>query len=462
MAPHVSAEENPQALDPADVFFQAWLTIRDAEKLEKEEQYGDAWRKYKQAAKYYDVLSKYHKNWKPHLVTRRIESTGVSIKGIEPKAAAEIAGNQNKTKDLVEGGNPSTDPNDKASGDAIIPKQNPAPRATIPRIALNPADQKVARRLQILEQENQRLRDSLTKARSQPSQSTNKAEEQRLVDQIAKRDRELTTLRNILARAPLQKDMDQLTRQNRTIKAEIEITARALKESQKQLSEAHKAAKKYQEDAELAKRRAEAIKKDMEAQKKIDNRVVRELRKELNTVTKMLESTRTELGAANTKIARMQRTLEESEATINELTKERDDLRTERDTLANVLKQNDSQGIQKLITENMRLGRELKESTDRLEFLKHDNNATKDELVEAKRDLAVAKNRIMRYQQDQSNHGIRIKALEQQLRDAEADLLTARSKSKDSNDTENKSEETEILRSTVKRLMAIQERKITS
>ena len=458
----VDTAENPQALDPADVFFQAWLTIRDAEKLEKEKEYGDAWRKYQQAAKYYDTLSRFHNNWKPHLVERRIKSTTASIKEIEPKAAAQIAGEQNKTKDLVEGGTTSPDAGGSGSGDAIIPTPRKNPSATIPRIARNPADQKVARRLQVLERENQRLKNELAKSRRNPSRSSNRAEEKRLVDQISKRDAELTTLKNILARAPLQRDMDQLTRQNRTIKAEIEITARALKESQKQLSDAHKEAAKYKENAELAKRRAEEIKKDMEAQKKIDNRVVRELRKELDTVTKMLEFTRNELGAANNKIARMQKTLEESEATIDELTKERDELRTERNTLASVLRANDSEGVQKLIAENMRLGRELKETQDRMEFLEKSNNATKDELIAARNDLAVAKNRILRYQQEQSSQNQRIKSMKQQLKDAELDLAAARSESGDSPDTQTKSEETEILRSTVKRLMAIQERQRTA
>ncbi|BDS05213.1 hypothetical protein NT6N_02530 [Oceaniferula spumae] len=464
LAPQASAQQDPRALDPADVFFQAWLTIRDAEKLEKEEKYGDAWRKYRQAAKYYDVLSRFHKGWKPHLVEGRIKTTNESIKGIEPKAAAELAGKQAKTKDLVEGGPQKPDAGDATgSGDQRMPTPT-TPRITpAPSIAQNSATSELQRRLNILEMDNKRLREELTKSRSMPAGSGgSKAEQQRLIDQIARRDRELTTLRNILARAPLQKDMDQLARQNRTIKAEIGITARALKESQRQLAEAKKTALKHKEDAELTQRRVEELQKDMDAQKKIDNRVVRELRKELTTVTGMLESTRRELGAANAKVARMERSLKESQATIQELTTERDALRTERDTLSNILKKSDSAGVQKLIAENMRLGKELKESLDRLEFLNRSNNATKDELIEAKRDLAIAKTRIMQYQQEQSDHTRRIKTLEKQLSDAEADLLASKSKTGGSAESAAKSEEVEILKATVKRLIASQERRRTA
>ncbi|MBK1830884.1 tetratricopeptide repeat protein [Verrucomicrobiaceae bacterium R5-34] len=449
----LSAQQDPRALAPADVFFQAWLTIRDAEKLETENKHSDAWRKYRQAAKYYDILSRYHSKWKPHLVEERVKTTRESIKEIEPKAAAELAGKQAKTKDLVEGG-PQVPQGGQAqplaSGHAIQPS-----------IARNSGDQEIQRRLKILEVDNKRLRDTLSRARSTGS-GGGKAEEQRLIDQIARRDRELTTLRNILARAPLQKDMDQLAHQNRTIKAEINITARALKESQKKLKATQKMAEKYKEDALLSQSRAEEIQKNMEAQKKIDNRVVRELRKELTTVTEMLNNTRRELGAANATIARMERSLTQSQATIDELTRERNELRTERDTLANILKQNDSEGVQKLIAENMRLGKELKESMDRLEYLKKENNATKDELVEAKRDLAIAKTRIMKYQHEQSDHSRRIKTLERQLRDAEADLLASRGKNPGSRNNSAKAEEIEILKATVKRLIASQERRRTA
>ena len=463
LAPQASAQEDPRALDPADIFFQAWLTIRDAEKLEQEKKYSDAWQKYRQASKYYDVISRYHKHWKPHLVEGRIKSTNDSIKGIEPKAAAEIAGKQAKTKDLVEGG-ARPDPNGTGSGNDRTPSITPTPTAPIasPRIARNPADQAVQRRLQIIETDNKRLRQELTKARSTGSGQGSTAEQKRLIEQIAKRDREINTLRNILARAPLQKDMDALTLQNRRVKVEIDITARALKESQKKHSQALKEVQKHKENAELAQRRAEEIQKNMDAQKKIDNHVVRELRKELASVTKMLDTTRRELGIANATVARMQRTLDESQATIAELTKERNDLRTERDALQNILKQNNSTGVQKLIAENMRLGKELKESATRLEFLKRDNDTTKDQLLEAKRDLAVAKTRIISYQQKSYSNDLRIKTLEGQLRDAEADLVTAEAKNGIAPAAEVNSEEAEMLRTTVKRLIATQERQRTA
>jgi tetratricopeptide (TPR) repeat protein len=239
---------------------------------------------------------------------------------------------------------------------------------------------------------------------------------------------------------------------------ELDITAISLKGTMEKLAKTQKEARKFQEEAKLAQRRAKQIQKTMDTQKASDNRVVRQLREELKNVTKILETTRRELGKANSRIAQMQRTLDQSQSTIRELTEERDALRIERDSLANILKQNDAAGVRKLITENMRLGKELKETSDRLEFLTKKNTTTQDELLNAKRDLAVAKTRIMRYQKDRTRHSQRILSLESQLRDAEAELAQAKA----SSDQNANQEEVEILKATVKRLIAAQERRKTA
>ena len=82
----LDAQEDPAAVDPADIFFQAWLEIKRAEKLEGESKFSDAWQKYQQAYSYYSVLNKSHKNWKPNLVQSRIASTEESMKRVEPNA----------------------------------------------------------------------------------------------------------------------------------------------------------------------------------------------------------------------------------------------------------------------------------------------------------------------------------------------------------------------------------------
>ena len=454
-----SAQQDPRALDPSDVFFQAWLTIRDAEKLEKAGEFNGARQKYEQAAKYYNVISRFHKNWKPHMVKARVTSTSEAIKNIEAKAIAEIAAKNAKTQDFVEGGGNQATNQGMASGNQKQPTPPPTKSPIKPpgsqfsnyTQAINRGQ---LRQLENLRRDNQRLRQDLALAKKTTQQGET-AEQQHLMKMIAAKDKEITTIRDLLARAPLQQDMDKLARKNRTIKAELDITALSLKGTMEKLAKAQEDAKKYQNDAQLAERKTLEIQKNMDAQKGADNRVVQALRKELKTVNQMLEKTRGELGKANAHMAQMQKSLDQSKSTIHDLTQERDTLRTERDSLASILKKNDAEGVRKLITENMRLGKELKETSARLEYLSKKNNVTQDELLEAKRDLAVAKTRIMRYQQERTRHGSRIRSLESQLRDAEAELAATETSPAD----KATQEEVEDLKATVKRLIAAQDRR---
>ena len=174
--PSAQAQEDPRALDPADVFFQAWLEIKRAEKLETEGKFSEAWEKYRQAGNYYDVLKQFHKNWKPHLVASRVLSTQQSIEKIKPKATAELAGEKMKTQDLIEGSNqpPQTKqaPSGVASGHSSKPATPIQPKAIIPAAP----DPRLTAKLNQLERENRSLKGELEKTRS-AVQSANKASE---------------------------------------------------------------------------------------------------------------------------------------------------------------------------------------------------------------------------------------------------------------------------------------------
>ena len=440
-------DPGPAAVDPADIFFQAWLEIKRAEKFEQEGKFNDSWQKYQQAAQYYSALSKFHQEWKPNLVKSRMISTEESMQKMQAKAAQELASNRLKTQDLIEApARGSTPQSGSTSGFGI----SPPPRTP----ATDPA---TVKRLKTLEQENLALKKQLEKANQavQADVSMSKQEQNRLMELITKKDQEISMIRDVLARAPLQQDMDKISLKNQTLEKEIEITARALKSSKQKLEEAHQNAENFREEALLAKNRADKIQRDMLAQKEVNNEVIRGLREELKTVTGMLEQTREELGMANNRISKMQQSLDESQATIKELTKQRDELRLERDTLASILKKNDSKGIQQLITENMRLGSELKQALDRLNLLEKNHDATKDDLSKARANLAIAKNRILKFQQEQKTKNQTIESLENQLREAQSALSTAEA----NNGKFSNGEEITTLRTTVNRLLKAQERR---
>ena len=452
---NLKAQENPAALDPADIFFQAWLEIKRAEKLEEQDKYDDAWQKYRQAYSYYIVLNNSHKNWKPALVRSRIASTEENMKRIEPKASAELAQNKIKTQDLIEGQQSGTP---GAANSSI--GYNAAPSPLNKTKELSSISPTTIARLKKLEQENKDLKqklDAATKeaAANKAAPKIDETERKHLKNLISQKDKEIAMIRDILARAPLQKDMDGITKKNEQLEQAIIISKRTLEASQKKLADTQQNAENFRQEAELAKNRAEKIQRNMQEQGALNNEVIKGLREELKTVTGMLEQTRNELGKANSRIQKMQLSLKESKETINELTLERDNLKKERNLLAETLKQNDSKGIQNLIAENMRLGKELKEAVDRLDFMEKNQDATKDELTLARNDLAIAKSRILNYQKERVTQGETIKSLEAQLKNAGSQL----SKAKENDKSHYHQEEIKTLQGTVKRLLAAQERR---
>jgi len=465
----LDAQENPAAVDPADIFFQAWLEIKRAEKLEEENKFSDAWQKYQQAYSYYSVLNKSHKNWKPNLVRSRIASTEECMKRVEPNASAELASNKIKTQDLIEG--PQTgSPNGSGpgAGSGYQPGSSSRNNSTAGRATIDPS---TVARLDKLQKENKELKTKLDAATKQVAASNDQnaknkldeTERKRLNDLITKKDREIAMIRDVLARAPLQQDMNRISQEKTTLEQEIKITARALMSSQQKLIEAQQNADNFRQEAELAKNRAEKIQQNMQQQGAVNNELVRGLRDELKTVTTLLEQTRNELGTANSRIEKMQLSLNESQETIKELTKERDSLLKERNLLAETLKQSDSKGVQGLITENMRLGTKLKEALDRLEFLEENQNATKDDLSKAHTNLALAKTRILKYQKDQAIQNKTIQSLESQLRDAQSALSSASANTNPTSNTDDEintnPDEIKTLQETVKRLLAAQKRR---
>ncbi len=459
----LDAQEDPAAVDPADIFFQAWLEIKRAEKLEGESKFSDAWQKYQQAYSYYSVLNKSHKNWKPNLVRSRIASTEACMKRVEPNATAELASNKIKTQDLIEGPQPGS-PSGSGPGAGYQTAPSSRNNSTTGRATIDPS---TVARLDKLEQENKALKTKLETATKEAAASNDQnaktkldeTERKRLNDLITKKDQEIAMIRDVLARAPLQQDMNRISQEKTTLEQEIKITARALKSSQQKLTEAQQNADNFRQEAELAKNRAEKIQRNMQQQGAVNNGLVRGLRDELKTVTEMLEQTRNELGSANSRIEKMQLSLNESQETIKELSKERDSLLKERNLLAETLKQSDSKGIQGLITENMRLGTELKEALDRLGFLEENQNATKDDLTKAHTNLALAKTRILKYQKEQAMQSETIQSLESQLRDAQSALSTASENSDTNDEAYTNPDEIKTLQGTVKRLLAAQERR---
>jgi len=108
---------------------------------------------------------------------------------------------------------------------------------------------------------------------------------------------------------------------------------------------------------------------------------------------------------------------------VGEITRERDEVIKERDHIASILKVASGDRIQNLINQNVGLSKELNEAKRRVEVMEQDDSTTKDQLLEAKNSLVIAKHKILNLQKETTHQEESLDELKKRLEMAEADLI---------------------------------------
>jgi tetratricopeptide (TPR) repeat protein len=203
--------------------------------------------------------------------------------------------------------------------------------------------------------------------------------------------------------------------------------------------------------AEELRQKEANLERDLKVERKVANDVVAGQRKQMEKLEKALEEKALELKGANQQIAGLKQELEEVRESFAELREERDLLLQERDQMAALLKLNDGGRIEPLIEQNMGLAKQLREANEKVERLNLDSNAAKDDLVDAKRDLAIAKSMINRLQHDNREQDKRIEELKKMLESEEKALAGGEVKADPA--------EVEMLREVILKQLRMQERR---
>ena len=73
--PAAQTEEVKQAEEPSDIYFQAWLLCRDAEKSKTEGHFAASREKLEKAVELFEQIVKEHPGWKPQMVQARLAKT---------------------------------------------------------------------------------------------------------------------------------------------------------------------------------------------------------------------------------------------------------------------------------------------------------------------------------------------------------------------------------------------------
>jgi tetratricopeptide (TPR) repeat protein/outer membrane murein-binding lipoprotein Lpp len=323
-----------------------------------------------------------------------------------------------------------------------------------------------ARRLKDAEAEMERLRNMIadsdarsnTAMRNASRVDDLKKQNDLLARQLKAAETNVQSLRARMAVAPVQTEMDGLNRQIERLEQEREAMGMALKASRGDHTEALSRIEILTADITVMKtqvkdlRQAEAdTNRDLEKERKVANEVVAGQRKQMDALEKVLESKSRELEDAHTRIAALTEELDESREVFAELREERDGLLLEREQMAELLKQDDAGRTVKLIEQNMGLAKLLREANEKVERINLDNNSTKDDVIDALRDLAIAKSQINRLQQEKRDQDKRIAELTAKLRDEERALARG--------EVEADPAEVEMLREVIRRQLRVQERR---
>ena len=415
---------------PSDVYFQAWLVVREAETAAKEGRFLEAFNRYDKAKQLFDTVALSDPDFKPDLVKSRRDSTARAMTDIRDKALEQQNKIASRTGELIERPNP------------VRPSR---PDLTIPRLSRE-EQQKVS----ALQRQISQYRGELGKARSDRD-----ANAVRLRQALKQLEQE----RDRVARAPVAGQLEELNQRISKVESERDAMFKALQKSRSEHQELQSELATAQADASAAQKRAAELEKVINVQQATAKEVVEDLRRRLQDLKDTLAEKDKSYIALDARNAQLERQLEEAREEIRGLRDERNTLLAEREQMTALLKLNESERVQLLIKQNMDLGRDLKTARDRLKALHTDNNTTKDQLIEAKRDLAHAKGRIIDFQRENASQKNRLAALEDRIRKAGSELkqqlggpsLDPRTR-----------QEMEMLRDIIARQLRIQEHRRTA
>ena len=258
-------------------------------------------------------------------------------------------------------------------------------------------------------------------------------------------------MRSRLAAAPVESEVKALNQRISGIEQEREAMGMALTQSRSSHTEAMARIDTLEADLKVMQQKHADLDRNIKAERSVANAVVAGQRAQLQSLEKQLEQKSTELTKANETIGGLIKQLDESREAFSQLRTERDGLLQERDQMSAILKLNEAGRIQDLIEQNMGLAKNLREANEKVDRLNVDNNAAKDDITDALRDLAIAKSQINKLHQEKREQDSRLEELEKRLKGEEASLAQGKASADPA--------EVEVLRDIIRRQLSVQERR---
>jgi predicted nucleic acid-binding Zn-ribbon protein len=437
----------PANFDPADVYFQGWLLSRDADKLRAEKKYAESLEKLQRARELFDSVATYFPMWRRDMVGGRRAQTQETIDQVAPLALKQQDEDRKEMAEL-EGGVMKGEPAKPLNGG--IPAAPVQPAREVESLETS--------RIAELEKHVQELQGQLAK-KPDPAPGASSRDADRARDMSKQRDiaraelkranDELAKLREKFAAAPMQEELQQLNGKINSLEREKAAMGQALSRSADETRMAKEQIAALQAERARLRQQTSDLQRNLENERKIQNDVIAGQQKQLREYQEQLRAANDKLAGANQKIASLENQLGQVRQDFNALRDERDNLMRERDQMSALLKLNEGSQIQTLIDQNMSLGKQLREAGEKLDRLNQDNNANQDALIEATRDLAIAKQNINDLKREKIAQEKRMADVESRLRGEDKQLAEGGGDPA----------EVEMLRGIIQKQIKIQERR---
>eukprot|EP00903_Cladosiphon_okamuranus_P003938 g3936.t1 len=408
-------------------------------------------------------VRKFYPDWKPDMVKNRRDLTTAAIGKTRTKASEQIKKDKGVIAEL-EGG-------ERAQA-AVFPNSEVVPLSK----GILEVEPLQKRRLDDAAAEVERLRKELAAAgqkrkleanaggdSTQASRDASRVNDLRKMNEalsgkLRAAEANLEAMRARMAAAPVENEVKALNQRIERLEQEREAMGMALKTSRGDHTEALSKIEILTADMEIMREQAEELRqkeanleRDLQTERAVANEVVAGQRRQMEALEKNLEEKSRQLKAANEQISSLKQELDESRAAYQELWQEKEALLMERDQMSALLKLNESGRIEELIEQNMGLAKSLREANERVERMSKDSNAAKDDVIDALRDLAIAKSQINRLHQEKKDQDKRMEELRQRLRDEEMALMGGMVQADPA--------EVEMLREVIQRQLRVQERR---
>ncbi|MCX8238359.1 MAG: tetratricopeptide repeat protein [Akkermansiaceae bacterium] len=382
-------------LDPAELYFQAWSLVKEGEELEKKEDFVGSFTKYRKARAFFDIIKVASPDFRKESLKFRSESTTKAMETIHEKALAQQKKRQDKNSTpLLE-----------------IPGET-KPRLVVPG-EIDPSGAS-SQKIQDLQQAITRLKSEL--ARYPNQRDSNSA---RLRRQIRDLESELSRT----AAIPLRDQVRELNQQIEQLRRERDAMSLARDAAVAKQARTLRRLEANQSALAAAKVEEQRLLAVIEKQTRINGRVVEGQQEQIDALKVIIKEKDALITESNKTVKDLRTQLDQSESMVTELRQERDGLIEERDQMKSLLKMNEGDRIQKLITQNVTLSKELNEAKANLDLVQKDATSSKEKILYAKQALVVAKAKIQNLQKANTQANLRMERLEKRLEQAEEDLL---------------------------------------